>query len=53
LTAGRSKFYEPHRKEPHFIECLKGDLPPSPSGEDELKDLEAINQAYKNQIPLE
>jgi len=27
-------------------------LPPSPSGEDALKDLEAISLAYKNQIPL-
>jgi len=53
LATGRSKFYEPHRKElEHFIKCLIEDMPPSPSGEDGLKDLEAITQAYKNQIHL-
>jgi len=51
LTTGRSKFYELHRKElEYFVICLREDLPPSPSGEDRLKDLEAINQEYRNQI---
>jgi predicted dehydrogenase len=36
----------------HFVQCIKEDLQPSPSGEDALKDLEAIEQAYKNQIHL-
>jgi len=53
LTTGRSKFYEPHQKElQYFIKCLTEDLSPSPSGEDGLKDLEAIFLAYKNQINL-
>jgi UDP-N-acetylglucosamine 3-dehydrogenase len=53
LTTGRSKFYESHFKElEYFINCLMEDLSPSPSGEDGLKDLEAISLAYKNQIHL-
>jgi len=54
LTTGKSKFYEPHRRElEYFVKCLREDLPPSPSGEDGLKDLEAISLAYKNQIHLD
>ena len=53
LATGKSKFHQPHREElKHFIKCLIEDLPPSPSGEDGLKDLEAITLAYKNQIHL-
>jgi len=53
LATGKSKFYQPHREElKHFIKCLIEDLPPSPSGEDGLKDLEAITLAYENQIHL-
>jgi predicted dehydrogenase len=36
----------------YFVECVKHDLQPSPSGDDALKDLEAIAQAYKNKISL-
>jgi len=47
-------FYMPHRSElQHFIYCVKEDLQPSPSGEDALKDLEAITQAYKNHMSLD
>ena len=54
LTTGVSKFYQPHFAElQHFVNCLMNDLPPSPSGEDGLKDLEAISLAYKNQITLD
>lgn len=54
LTTGTSKFYQPHFTElQYFTDCLNHDLSPSPSGEDGLKDLEAIAQAYKNQIRLD
>ncbi len=53
LTTGTSKFYQPHLAElQHFVNCLIKDLPPSPSGLDGLKDLEAISEAYKNEIRL-
>jgi predicted dehydrogenase len=54
LTTGKSKFHQPHFEElQYFADCLKNDSTPSPSGEDGLKDLEAITKAYKNQIRLE
>ena len=54
LTGGTSKFYWPHLAElQYFVKCLIHDLDPSPSGEDALKDLEAISLAYKNQIRLD
>ena len=53
LATGRSKFYQPHFDElQHFLTCVINDVPPSPSGQDGLKDLEAISLAYKNQISL-
>jgi predicted dehydrogenase len=53
LTLGRSGFFESHLAElQYFVNCLTRDLPPSPSGDDGLKDLEAISIAYKNQISL-
>ena len=53
LTTGTSSFYQPHFAElQHFVNSINHDLPPSSSGEDGLKDLEAITQAYKNQILL-
>lgn len=54
LTTGTSKFYQPHYAElQYFVNCIINDQSPSPSGEDGLKDLEAITQAYKNQISLD
>jgi predicted dehydrogenase len=54
LTTGTSKFFQPHFAElQYFVRCLSQDLPISPSGEDALKDLEAISLAYKNQIVLD
>lgn len=54
LITGKSKFYQAHFDElQYFVDCLQNDSTPSPSGEDGLKDLEAITQAYKNQIRLE
>lgn len=54
LTTGSSKYFQPHFAElQYFTQCVSKDLPPSPSGEDGLKDLEAISLAYKNQIRFE
>ena len=54
MTGRPTTFYLPHFREvSHFIQCLKQDLPPSPSAEDALKDLEAIALAYKNEIRLD
>jgi len=54
LTRGYSKFHEGHFTElQHFVNCLIRDQPPSPSGEDGLRDLEVIEQAYKNQIRID
>lgn len=53
LTTGRQKFYQSHFAElEHFADCLIHDRQPSSSGEDGLKDIEAISLAYKNQIQL-
>jgi len=54
LTTGKSEFHRPHFDElQYFANCLINDSSPSPSGQDGLKDLEAIFQAYKNQIRLD
>lgn len=53
LTVGTSKFFQPHFAElQYFAKCLSEDISPSPTGEDALKDLEAISLAYQNQIRL-
>jgi predicted dehydrogenase len=53
LTTGVSKFFQPHFLElQHFVNCLLNEREPSPTGNDGLKDLEAISLAYKNQIQL-
>lgn len=53
LTTGTTKLHWPHLAElQHFVHCLSNDLNPSPSGEEGLKDLQAITQAYKNQFSL-
>jgi predicted dehydrogenase len=47
-------FYIPFLREiQHFVYCVKEDILPSPSGEDALRDLEIIAQAYKNKIHLD
>ena len=54
LTTGMSEFNRPHFDElQYFVNCLIKDSSPSPSGQDGLKDIEAISQAYKNQIRLD
>ena len=53
FATGTSKYFQPHFAElGYFAHCVNRDLTPSPSGEDGLKDLEAILLAYKNQISL-
>ena len=53
LTTGTTRFHQPHLSEmQYFVNCLASDISPSPSGEDGLRDLEAIFLAYKNQIDL-
>jgi len=53
LTLGSTKFYNAHKAElQHFVDCLIKDKKPTPTGEDGLKDLEAIEKAYKNQITM-
>jgi UDP-N-acetylglucosamine 3-dehydrogenase len=54
LAMNRSEFFASHLAElQYFVNCLAQDLTPSPSGEDGLRDLEAIAQAYRNQIQLD
>ena len=54
LTTGMSGFHRPHFDElNYFVNCLINDSKPSPSGEDGLKDLEAISQAYQNSIGID
>ncbi|MEM2152034.1 MAG: Gfo/Idh/MocA family oxidoreductase [Candidatus Bathyarchaeia archaeon] len=51
VTTGSSKFHNAHKTElQHFVNCLIKDKRPTPAGEDGLKDLEAIQQAYRNQM---
>jgi len=48
-----SKFWVPYVREiEHFVECIIHDNNPVTSGEDAVKDLEAISLAYKNRIFL-
>jgi UDP-N-acetylglucosamine 3-dehydrogenase len=41
-----------HRELERFVECITNDVQPAPSGEDGLKDLQAIELAYKNSIKM-
>ena len=53
LTLGTSKYYLPHLTElQHFTNCIINDTLPSPTGQDGLRDLEAIFLAYQNQLSL-
>ncbi len=53
LMTGTSEFFKPHIDEvKHFVNCLNQDVNPFPSGQDGLKDIEAIELAYKNTIAL-
>jgi predicted dehydrogenase len=54
LISGDAGFHRPHFNEiSYFVDCLINDSSPSPSGEDGLKDLEAICRAYNNNIRLD
>lgn len=53
LATGKSKFYQTYLDElQHFLDCVINDLPPSSSGLDGLRDMEAIELAYKNTLSL-
>ena len=53
LTKGITSFNQPHFDElQYFVDCLIRDEAPSPTGLDGLRDLQAITDAYKNQIQL-
>lgn len=52
LTIGSSGFYNAHHLElQNFVNCLIRDKQPTPTGEDGLKDIETIEQAYKTNTP--
>jgi myo-inositol 2-dehydrogenase/D-chiro-inositol 1-dehydrogenase len=54
LTTGKQSFWQAHYDElDYFVNCLINDSNPSPSGQDGLKDIEAITLAYENQFQLE
>jgi len=54
LTTKSTQYESTHLRElQHFVHCVRYDLPPSPSGDDALKDLKTISLAYENQISLE
>jgi myo-inositol 2-dehydrogenase/D-chiro-inositol 1-dehydrogenase/scyllo-inositol 2-dehydrogenase (NAD+) len=51
LTMGTSRFHLAHYSElQYFSNCLIKDQHPSPSGQDGLRDLEAIFQAYRSEM---
>jgi predicted dehydrogenase len=51
LTRGYSDFHKPRFDElQYFVDCLANDTKPSPSGEEGLRDLEAISMAYDNEM---
>ena len=53
LATNTSDFWRPYIAELEcFVNCIVNDVQPCPSGNDGLKDLEAIQAAYKNSIRL-
>jgi len=51
LTINTTTFFKAHIAAlGHFVTCISNDANPSPSGIDGLKDLQAIEQVYKNPI---
>jgi predicted dehydrogenase len=53
LIMNTSAFWQPYIAElGYFVNCIVNDVQPSPSGMDGLKDLEAIESAYKNSVQL-
>jgi len=54
LTAGTTRLSYSHQSAlQYFVNCLIKDLSPVPSGQDGLRDLEAITRAYNNEIKLQ
>lgn len=53
LLFNRSPFWQPYISElEYFVNCISNDRQPFPSGIDGLRDLEAIESAYKNSTKL-
>ena len=52
LILGKTpKFFAPYKEElSHFVNCINNNSIPSPSGDDALKDLIAITNAYENSM---
>jgi len=55
LILGRTpKFFVPFLREvSYFVDSIRDDVQPMPSGDDALKDLEVIAKAYASQTPLQ
>ena len=53
LTMNNSAFWQPYLSElTYFVNCVTHDIRPSPSGEDGVRDLIAIEAAYKNSLQM-
>lgn len=53
LSTNTTTFFRAHTAElEHFANCIFQDAKPSPSGIDGLKDLQAIEMAYKNSVSI-
>jgi predicted dehydrogenase len=53
LLRRTTDYYIPFLNEiKHFVESIKNDVQPEPSGDEGLKDLELIDKAYKNSIQI-
>jgi predicted dehydrogenase len=54
LTTGTSTFWQPYASEvEHFVSCITTDTESISSGNDGLRDLQAIESAYKNSIQMD
>lgn len=54
LTMNRSDFWMPYMREvEHFVQSIRNDSQPLPSGYDGLRDTEAIFRAYENNISFD
>jgi predicted dehydrogenase len=53
LTMSKSASWQPYVSElAYFVDTIAHDMQPFPSGVDGLKDLEAIETAYRNSLQL-
>lgn len=49
IERSADRFY---RELEYFVECVRSDVPPSPSGEEALQDMQIISKAYENSFCL-